>query len=218
MVRRHLPVGADASQRDEIDQLVTDTASLGEVVADLLLAAQLEHASVPATEVDLGDLAREVVASMGPYAENAGVHLEVVLSDAPEGEFVVNGAPTALRRALTALVDNAIAHSEAGGQVDLRLRSQAGSDPGAADRHGTVCLTVRDDGEGLDPAEADTLTQRFARGTSTSSGAGRRFGLGLALVDEVVRAHDGSLEIDGAPGVGSSFTLRLPRADPRAPA
>jgi signal transduction histidine kinase len=227
MVRRHLPATTTPEQRTEVDQLVSDTAALGEVVADLLLAAQLEHTDVPASEVDLAEVARNVVESMRPYAEDAGVRLEVAGPDAGTGprpdagadagaaDAVVHGAPTALRRALTALVDNAIAHSERGGVVTVLVHSEPDDGDAGATR-GPVRVTVQDEGEGLDPSDAASLTTRFARGRSTSAGGGRRFGLGLALVDEVVRAHRGRLEIAGTPGVGSSFTMYLPRQGPPA--
>jgi signal transduction histidine kinase len=211
MIRRHLPTDATLEQRGEVDQLVGDTASLGEVVSDLLLAAQLEHSDLPADTVDLAQVARAVVASMTPYAEDAGVHLHLVAADgAAPGDFLVTGAPTALRRALTALVDNAIAHSQSGDQVRVRLSRE--DDAGGAERKGvqTVCVAVEDEGDGLDAGDAGALVQRFARGVAASVGGGRRFGLGLALVDEVVRAHRGWLTITGAPGLGSTFTLRLP--------
>ena len=116
------------------------------------------------------------------------------------GLYVVLGAPTALRRALSALVDNAVAHSPDGDTVLVTV-SRTGDE---------VVITVLDHGDGLDARDADRLTRRFARGSE--AGAGRRFGLGLALVDEVVRAHAGRLEIAGAIGEGSQFTLVLPAA------
>jgi signal transduction histidine kinase len=212
MVRRHLAADASPRQRAELDQLVADTESLGEVVSDLLLAAQLEHTQLAHSRVDLAELAEEVGASMRPYAEQAGVHLDVAVEGGRSDGLVVSGAPTALRRALTALVDNAIAHSSSGGAVCIRLQAD-GAGPFAQGRAaGMIRVSVEDHGDGLDPTEATRLTQRFARGEPTSAGGGRRFGLGLALVDEVVRAHQGRLEIAGAPGEGSSFTLHLPGA------
>ena len=83
MVRRHLSADATPRQRAELDQLVADTESLGEVVSDLLLAAQLEHTQLAPRRVDLAELAEEVGASMRPYAEQAGVRLDV----AAEGDW-----------------------------------------------------------------------------------------------------------------------------------
>lgn len=211
MVRRHLPQEGSPRLRGEVDQLVSDTGSLGEVVSDLLLAAQLEHADVPSSDVDLTRVARDVVASMRPYAEDAGVRLDVAVAGDSPGDLVVRGAPTALRRALTALVDNAIAHSEPGTVVRVMLHADSGTGSGEANQDGSIQVTVHDEGEGLDPADATMLRQRFARGASNLTSGGRRFGLGLALVDEVVRAHHGRLEITGVRGEGSSFTMVIPR-------
>ncbi|NES14780.1 cell wall metabolism sensor histidine kinase WalK [Micromonospora sp. PPF5-17B] len=179
----------------QLDQLVADTRALGEVVEDLLVSAAAEHQPLPETEVDLAAVAREVVASMSAYAEGRAVDLRI----AAAGPVPVRGAPTALRRALTALVDNAVGHVSAGGHVTVTVDR----------RDGRVAAEVADDGVGLDPVEADRLFDRFAHGTS---GAGRRFGLGLALVQHVARAHRGSVDVTGTPGGGATFTLLLPPA------
>ncbi|SBT51331.1 sensor histidine kinase [Micromonospora auratinigra] len=179
----------------QLDQLVADTRALGEVVEDLLVSAAAEHQPLPQAEVDLAGTAREVVASMAPYAAQRQVELRL---DAP-GPVLVRGAPTALRRAVTALVDNAIGHVPPDGHVTVRVGHRAGR----------VVAEVVDDGVGLDPAEADRLFDRFAHG---SSGTGRRFGLGLALVQQVAGAHRGTVEVTGAKGRGATFTLVLPPA------
>ncbi|PSK62748.1 Sensor-like histidine kinase senX3 [Micromonospora sp. MH33] len=180
---------------DQLDQLVADTRALGEVVEDLLVSAAAEHQPLPDTEVDLAEVAREVVASMSAYAQEHQVELRV---EAP-GPARVRGARTALRRALTALVDNAVGHAIDGGHVTVSVTG----------RDGRVAAAVADDGVGLDPAEADRLFDRFAHGTA---GAGRRFGLGLALVQHVARAHRGTVELAGARGRGATVTLLLPAA------
>ncbi|MEU7923819.1 HAMP domain-containing sensor histidine kinase [Micromonospora sp. NPDC049107] len=180
---------------DQLDQLVADTRALGEVVDDLLVSAAAEQKPPPDTVVDLAEVAREVVASMSAYARERDVELRVEV----EATAPVRGAHVALRRALTALVDNALGHVSAGGHVRVRVRH----------RPGCVAAEVVDDGVGLDPAEADRLFERFAHGTA---GTGRRFGLGLALAQQVAQAHRGSLEVTGAHGRGATFTLLLPLA------
>ncbi|MEU1835897.1 sensor histidine kinase [Micromonospora chersina] len=180
---------------DQLDQLVADTRALGEVVEDLLVSAAAEDQPLPDTEVDLAEVAREVVASMSAYAREHRVELRVEAA----GPARVRGARTALRRALTALVDNAVGHATDGGHVTVTVTR----------RDGRVAAAVADDGVGLDPGEADRLFERFAHGTA---GAGRRFGLGLALVQHVARAHRGTVEVAGAPGRGATFTMLLPAA------
>ncbi|MEU7841351.1 HAMP domain-containing sensor histidine kinase [Micromonospora sp. NPDC049114] len=195
VLARRSQTGPAARLTDQLDQLVADTRALGDVVEDLLVSAAAEHEPPPAAVVDLSEVAREVVASMREYARERTVELRVEAS----GETPVRGARTALRRATTALVDNAIGHVAAGGHVTVTVRRHAGQ----------VAVEVTDDGVGLDPAEADRLFERFAHGTA---GAGRRFGLGLALVQQVAHAHQGSITVAGAPGGGATFTLLLPAA------
>jgi two-component system, OmpR family, sensor kinase len=200
LLRRRLGADLPEGQRGELDQLVEDTSALGEVVADLLLSAQLQNDAVAGEPVDVGALAQSLVGSLRPYAETSNTTLDVRVQD---GTWRVNGARAALRRALGALVDNAVEHS-AGGHVVVGVS-------GSADQ---VHVTVTDDGEGFDPSSHPPLTERFARGAAGGDSR-RRFGLGLSLVDEVVRAHGGRLAVDAAPGEGARFTMVLPRM--RAP-
>ena len=160
-----------------------------------MLSAQLQNDPVSGETVDVGDLAEAIVRSLRPYAASHGTSLEARVQD---GEWLVSGAPAALRRALGALVDNAIRHTPHGAVV-----VQVGGDDDG------VAISVQDNGEGFDPDDAKVMTDRFSRGQS--AGSGRRFGLGLALVDEVVQAHGGRLSFTSARGEGAQVTIRLAR-------
>jgi two-component system sensor histidine kinase BaeS len=74
-------------------------------------------------------------------------------------------------------------------------------------------LEVSDSGPGIQESEKQKIFARFYRGTSTE---GRRrtpgSGVGLAVVSEIVAAHGGTINVEGGPGTGSTFTLRLPNA------
>lgn len=178
-----------------MDQLVDGTRQLGEVVEDLLRAARFKQLRGPFGPVDLAVLAAELAAAENARATLRQVSVEV-RCDGP-GEPVVRGVESALRRVLSALLDNALSHTGPGGHVWLTL--SGGRD--------AVLLTVRDDGAGLDPRDAERLFTRFE---------GARFGLGLALVREVVDGHDGTITADGRPGGGATFTVRLPAHRPAA--
>lgn len=193
----------DPEQQREVQQLVQDARVMTDVVGDMLLAAELQHHSRAQPPVDLARLATEIRDSFAATADAAGV--DVVVDADPEDRYVVHGVPSALRRAVSALVDNALAHVARGGTVVVALSSGAGA----------VEVAVRDDGEGLDPAHAAELTQRFRRGPGVAD-SDHRLGLGLALVSEVVRAHDGSITVDGVLGEGARVSLRFPAA-PHAP-
>ena len=74
-----------------------------------------------------------------------------------------------------------------------------------------VVLTVADSGTGIGHDDPDRLVERFARGSENSAGR-RRFGLGLALVQEIARSHGGVFTLSDGPEIGAVATLRIPRA------
>ncbi len=209
MLRRHVAADAAAAgggdsaavrRLAEVDQLVHDTEAMADVVSDLLLSAQLEHVDEVAERVDLGSLAAEVVTSLMPYAADHGVTLVDEASEA--GVCVVEGVRPSLRRSVLALVDNAIAHSEKGTQVEVRSSVEDGH----------VRVDVVDHGDGVDAADVEHLSRRFSRGGSGGGSGGRRVGLGLALVTQIVRSHGGRMDVAETPGGGATFTLLIPAA------
>lgn len=193
----------ESAAHPEIDQLVDDARVLTDIVNDLLLSAEMQQRPGVGQRVDVDGLVADITRSFSGTADAAGVDL--VADSNPDGRHDVTGAPSALRRAIVALVDNALSHVGRGGTVTVEVDGTPS----------TVCVRVVDDGTGFDPQLASELTQRFHRGpgtTTTAAVAGSRLGLGLALVAEVVRAHDGTMTIDGAIGQGASVTLTFPAA------
>lgn len=186
--------------RPVVDQLLDDSRVLGEIVDEMLESAALAGDPRRGEPLSATDLVRESASGMQVLASEAGVELAV---EVPE-ELQIRGSRTALRRALTALVDNALSHTPAGGHVVIATTA-------VGDR---VLITVTDDGEGLSDDDAERLTERFARGraSATRVGGGRRFGLGLALVREVATAHGGTFSLAGRPGAGVRATIDLPVA------
>jgi len=178
--------------RDEAAGVVRDSSRLTDLVEDLLLAAEGDNT---ADEVDLGPLAAEVIGATRPYAEERGITLDHDIAPA-----LTRASPSALRRALLALVDNAIEHTPTGGTVTITVRT-AGHD---------VRLRVADTGSGFSPDQAAELMTRFHSGGQRSGR--RRYGLGLALVNDIADRYGGRLEANSEPGRGAVFTLVLPRA------
>jgi signal transduction histidine kinase len=181
-----------AGLTDDADRLVRGTRLLGEIVDDLLVSAQMRRVPGEGEPVDLRAIAEEVVESEATRAERRTLSV-----DADDGPHSVNGSATALRRVLNSLVDNAIGHTADDGTVTVRLRRL----------HSRVDVSVIDNGVGFEPGESERLFERFARG---DHGSGRRFGLGLALVRDIVEAHHGTVRAEGEPGGGATFTVNLP--------
>ena len=107
---------------------------------------------------------------------------------------------TRMRQGLANLVDNAIKHTPAGGRIELRALREP---------HALV-ISVKDTGAGIPPDELPRIWDRLYRGDRSRSQRG--LGLGLSLVQAVVRAHGGEIAASSALGVGSTFTIRLPDA------
>ena len=120
----------------------------------------------------------------------------------PVEPLVVRGDQLTLRRAIVNLVENAIKFTGAGGTVELSLERDG--------QHAVVA--VRDTGVGVNPEDAERIFEPFVRldGAPTTDNGGA--GLGLSIVHSIVVAHDGRLSVQTAPGVGSTFTMRLPLA------
>ncbi len=202
MLRRHLRAKGRDDLLPEVDQLVDDTKVMSDVVSDLLLSAQLDAGEATREPVNLVHVAEQVGRSLEPYAAASGVTLTWPEA-AVRRPVVVDGVSSSLRRAVLALVDNAVAHSPAASSIEVLVSADETSRFAHVD--------VVDHGAGVDPEDLQVLTRRFARARA-DEGAGRRFGLGLALVTQIVRSHGGSLDVAETAGGGATFRLTLPLA------
>ena len=198
MLRRHLSPD-DAATRLQVDQLVADTKVMGDVVSDLLLSAQLEQSGTATDAVNLVEIAEDVARSLEPYAAEARAVLTWPVAS-QRRPVVVEGVSTSLRRAVLALVDNAISHTPAAGGVEVTVEQDGG----------WASVRVADHGTGVDPDDVARLTQRFAR--DRPGDGSRRVGLGLALVTQIVRSHGGRLDVSETAGGGATFAVVLPSA------
>ena len=174
------------------------------LVERVLTLTRLEHR--PRFGVaDPGELLCSAAAVVKPRADRRGTAIDCRLdSPLPQCHWDAD----AVRRALVNLLDNAVVHGRERGTV-LASGCLAGGD---------VRLSVTDDGPGIRRTEKRKIFGRFERGTTDAPGTG----LGLYLVEEVARAHNGRVDLVTAEGRGSTFTLVLPvrpeATDSEAPA
>ena len=189
---------ARATLADDARLLSEEASGMGEVVEDLLHAATLGAHPESGELVDLQQLAHAVVDLDSVRAADRGLRLSAEVAPVPP----VRGVEVALRRALDALVDNALRH--AAHEVTVRVE--------VAEPDG-VRLTVADDGPGLAPEGLRDLFDPFSRGED----AGRGFGLGLALVRDIADRHRGRVDVEPCEGGGTRFSLWLPVEPPARP-
>ncbi len=182
----------------DVDGIVADTRTLTEILDELLTAADT-RSHTTWTTVDVSALVEDVAGAAAATADKAGVTVTVV---ALAPAVSVEGASASLRRALTALVDNAVSHASSAVTLSVRASGRR------------VEIEVCDDGPGIPQEIAPRLFDRFSSlRTGPAAPDGRRhYGLGLALVADVAANHHGRVTVadreDGAPG--AVFTLILP--------
>jgi two-component system, OmpR family, sensor histidine kinase BaeS len=176
--------------RDEhhLAELLEETRHLSRLVEDL---GTLAHAEAGGLElrretVDLGDLIRDVVASLPrPVAVAVPAELPAIEAD-----------PLRIRQVLLNLLANALRHTPEGGAISVE----------AEVRPKWILIRVRDSGSGIAPEDLPRVFERFQKG-SDSGGSG----LGLAIARKLVLAHGGDIGIESAPGRGTEVTVSLPR-------
>ena len=147
---------------------------------------------------NVGRIVSEVLEAYRFQIEQQGFELTV---DVEPGIPDVEADSEALGQALLNLVNNAIKYSRETRSLALAVR-------GAGDR---VLISVTDRGIGVPKAEQRKIFEKFYRGEASLVHETKGSGLGLSLVEHIMEAHGGAVEIESTPGKGSTFTLVIPR-------
>jgi len=162
---------------------------MNRLVEQLLRVARLDAIVLDVSEtVDLNDVGASVVAAMAPWVLTQCRTLAFVNA---KTSARMKGNANAIEDAVRNLVENAVAHSPAGTEVTVVTKPEGS-------------ISVADRGLGVQVDERDKVFQRFWRGKNA---IGHGAGLGLAIVKEVMKAHQGSVEIGEHPEGGAVFTL-----------
>jgi len=173
---------------EEKRKLLEDTSGMTRLVSQMLDMAYASALEVePGARADLAPIGRQVVSQLMPLAIERS--RDIRFEDA--GGAVIRGHPEAVARALRNVIENALMHTPQGKAVEVT------SGPGSQ-------YTIRDHGPGIPPAERGKVFDRFRRGDGCR---GSGSGLGLGIVQAIVRAHGGGVEIDDAPGGGALARL-----------
>jgi signal transduction histidine kinase len=183
-----------------------ETQRLTQLVETILDFARLEagQAAFRFAAVDVGGQVAEAVESLKPRLDHLGFTVQLDLAeDLPP----VRADSNALNHCLLNLLDNAIKYSRERREITISARA----------REGAVAVSVADQGIGIAPGDRKRIFEKFVRVENGLVHDVRGAGLGLSLVDQIIRAHHGRIEVESTPGQGSTFTLLLPLAETPAP-
>jgi signal transduction histidine kinase len=192
-------------QEQFLNVIDRNTGRLLRVIGDLLFVAQVDAGklALERTDFHLGELAAECVDAARPSADAKGIAVHLEADDTPE----VYADRSRLAQAFDNLLSNAIKFTPAGGRVDLRVSASAG----------TAVVEVSDTGIGVPPDEQEKLFERFFRTTGATDRAIQGTGLGLSITKAIAEAHGGTISVESAEGVGTTFRIEFP-LPPAAPA
>lgn len=182
---------------DALESLHEEAVRLGQRIEDLQTLASTDATglSLDRTLVDLGEVAGRAADSLGTRFGAAEVRLERRLAPTP-----VWADARRIHQVVTNLLANSCKFTPAGGSVRVDVHP--------VDGHGQ--LVVVDDGPGISPDEQGHVFDRFYRGSAGRAAEGS--GIGLAVVDQIVRAHGGDVRLESPPKGGARFVVSLPAA------
>jgi two-component system OmpR family sensor kinase len=198
-------VTSDPESAQRAAQIIHDEAGrMNRMVESLLDLARIEAGQLDfkAHAVGLGDLLQNVGDSLSVKARDKGLRLTLEI---PPGLPRIAGDGDRLAQVFVNLLDNAVKHTPAGGQITLR----AETDPNG------VTISVQDTGVGIPPDDLPRVFERFYQ-VDKSRKSDRRsgMGLGLAITRQIVEAHGGVIRVASAVGKGTTFTVWLPLPGP----
>ncbi len=180
-------------QTEYMEAIRSASEQLGKLIDDILDVAAIDAGQL---ELDLGDVKlAEVIEASAQLIANRAEHGGVTLKQNTEAaDELIRADGTRLKQVLYNLLTNALDHVASGGVIEI----------GAEVEDGEARLWVTDDGDGIAPERQAKIFERFERGEGGGAG------LGLALVNDIVRLHGGWVALESAPDEGTRVTCHLP--------
>ena len=189
--------GVVADESSNLEAMHAEALRLAQLVDDLgkLAEAEAPGLVIDKERVDLAEIAAQRIDAQAEFFRAKGIAVERSLDATP-----ITGDARRLGQILDNLLSNALRYTDAGGRVSVDVGS----------RNGDAVLEVADTGIGIPPDDLPYLFERFWRGEPSRARRTGGAGIGLAIVRELVKAHDGRIDVESKPGEGSRFRVTLP--------
>jgi two-component system phosphate regulon sensor histidine kinase PhoR len=197
-------VKSDAVRQEYYSIIHSESDRMGRLVANLLDFARLdrERHSLHLERTNVGQLVMKELEAFRYQLQKEGFELITHVDGAIPDTMA---DPTAISMAFFNLLDNSVKYSGERKQVTVSVRRN----------NGFIDLAVRDEGLGIPEAERQKIFEKFFRGSSAAVKKIRGSGIGLSITRQVAEMHGGEIRVESEPGLGSTFTLRIPiRGEP----
>ncbi len=176
-----------------------ESERLTRMVEELLDFARIESGRMK-LEVELFDLSVELYEAVYMYEnllEKTGIKLSY--DEDEDGNYCINGDRHRMKQVFLNVLDNAAKYGGDGKKIEITLRRKLKE----------IVVTVKDYGAGIPESELPFVKEKFYKGSSKQRGSG----IGLAVTDEIVGLHGGTLDINSTMGAGTTVTVSIPAAD-----
>lgn len=182
-----------------LDIIQKESRRLTQMVEELLDFARMESGRMT-LNIEIFDISRELYEAVYMYEnllQSSGMTLHY--KKEPDS-YIVSGDRHRMKQVFLNVIDNAAKYGMSGGKIEISLYRQ----------ENTIVICVRDWGNGIPEAELPFVKEKFYKGSSKQRGSG----IGLAVTDEIVRMHNGSLDITSRVGAGTAVYIKIPALDP----
>jgi signal transduction histidine kinase len=174
---------------------VSETERLSGIVEELLDFSRMQSGRMTLT-MDKIDILAELGAAVYMFSERARGEQKYLIYDEPAMLPPVLGDINRLRQVFVNVLDNALKYTRKGGTINVTAEEDGGF----------IRVVIADDGCGIPAEHLPNVKKKFYKANQTVRGSG----IGLALADEIMTLHSGSLEIDSHENVGTAVTIRIP--------
>lgn len=178
------------------DRMLSECKSMERLVGDLMLLSKMQNPgfAIESEPVNLVQVFDDIIRSAGTIARKKNIEIEVTKA---EPMYMIQGDYDRLRQLFMIILDNAIKFSEENKKVHINLSKQD-----------NIIVSIRDEGIGIEEADLMNIFEKFYKSNLRQNASGT--GLGLAIAKQIALKHDGTIDVESTPGLGSKFTFTFP--------
>ncbi len=179
-----------------LDVIVNESERLSDMVEELLDFSRMESGklSLKLSQIDIVKELSEVLEVFGSRSTREGIDFII---DIPVKSIVITGDKNRLKQSFVNIIDNSFKYNKKGGYVKVSLRAS----------NKNVTISISDNGCGISKHDLPKIREKFYKANNSVRGSG----IGLAVVDEIIKMHNGNMDIESIIGKGTSVSIILPR-------